>query len=137
MPESGKPVIRLGTPSLTGSPALAKAVRGDNVITSDGRAYRVHRISTVSGKRSIQLIDVHGAVTVIVIDRPRQTRAQGVVVGQRAKAPSARKAKNSKSRAKAGKAQKTSGRRIVPDESEVSVSVRAVSGGLPSLGKRR
>jgi hypothetical protein len=137
MPKNGQPVIRLGTPNLTGSSALAKAARGDNVITSDGRAYRVHRISTVSGKRNIQLTDVQGAVTVIVLDSNRRVSTKDVVAGQRVKAPLARKVANSRSKAKAAKAKKASSRRILPDPSEVSVSVRSISGGLPGLGKRR
>lgn len=139
-PENGHPSIRLSTPTPAASRAFEKALRGDAVITSDGRTYRVDRVRTVAGERRIYLIDGQGAVTVVSMPN-RDRRISGVaVVGTVVMASPTQK--SSKSKVRRDKARESSRRRkaarnrSIPDPSEVSVSVRAVSGGLPGLGKR-
>jgi hypothetical protein len=147
-PGNGGALIRLYTATISASSALAKALPGDSVVTANGRTYRVDRITSVSGERRIHLIDARGAVLAIPIVSGDQqiSRAAVPVTRRRSKASTAGKAKSSKSKNKRKAEQKAREKarrssifkpRSVPDESEVSVSVRTVSGGLPGLGKRR
>jgi hypothetical protein len=125
-PSSGR-AIRLSSQTLLPSRALAAARPGDDVITAIGTSHRVVAVVVAGLERVVIMVDRSGirtqltvrAATAAKVDRKRQRLKR-----RRRKGAQAQNTKPPKFKT-----------RSAPDPP--SKSVRAVSGGLPSLGKRR